>query len=130
MVGFRRGQGGGVIRFRIELPFVTKGTVSFFNKQGSYGFITVEEDDEDDAEDSDDDDVFFHMADLSGPDLAEGQEVEFEVEQSEKGPRAANLTRLGDAAVEAEEAEQGRHRDEDGVIVDEDGTRWVSINDL
>jgi cold shock protein len=100
---------------------VVQGKVTFFNKQGSYGFITVE-DAEDDA-----DDVFFHMADLGGPDLAEGQEVEFEVEDSEKGPRAANLTRLGDAAVE--EDPEGEHRDGD-VIVDEDGTRWVSINDL
>ena len=110
---------------------MVKGTVSFFNQQGSYGFITIEEDDsEEEGEgdgDGDDDDVFFHMADLTGPDLQEGQEVEFEVEQSEKGPRANNLTRLGDAAVEEED--DGRRRD-DGVIVDEDGTHWVSINDM
>ena len=110
---------------------MVKGTVSFFNQQGSYGFITIEEDDsEEEGEgdgDGDDDDVFFHMADLTGPDLQEGQEVEFEIEQSEKGPRANNLTRLGDAAVEEEE--DGRRRD-DGVIVDEDGTHWVSINDM
>ena len=106
-----------------------KGTVSFFNKQGSYGFITIEEvdDDSDGDGDGDDDDVFFHMADLGGPDLAEGQEVEFDVEQSEKGPRAASLTRLGDAAIEEED---GGQREEDGVVVDEDGTRWVSINDM
>ena len=108
---------------------MVKGTVSFFNQQGSYGFITVEENDGQKGEsDGDDDDVFFHMADLTGPDLQEGQEVEFEIEQSEKGPRANNLTRLGDAAVEEEE-EDGRRRD-DGVIVDEDGTHWVSINDM
>jgi len=109
---------------------VPKGTVSFFNKQGSYGFITIEDADADgDGSDSDgdDDDVFFHMADLGGPDLAEGQEVEFEIESSDKGPRAANLTRLGDAAIDEED--EGRRRD-DGSIVDEDGTRWVSINDM
>ncbi|PSP73032.1 hypothetical protein BRC86_10680 [Halobacteriales archaeon QS_3_64_16] len=113
---------------------MVKGTVSFFNQQGSYGFITVEEDNEEEGEDNsdgdgDDDDVFFHMADLTGPDLQEGQEVEFEIEQSEKGPRANNLTRLGDAAVDEEAAEERRLR-EDGVIVDEDGTHWVSINDM
>ncbi|WP_318567605.1 cold-shock protein [Salinigranum marinum] len=64
---------------------MAKGTVDFFNDTGGYGFI--------DTEDSDDD-VFFHMEDVGGPDLEEGQEVEFEIQDSPKGPRAANLTRL------------------------------------
>jgi CspA family cold shock protein len=34
------------------------------------------------------------MEDISGPDLEEGQEVEFEIEQADKGPRATSLTRL------------------------------------
>jgi CspA family cold shock protein len=34
------------------------------------------------------------MEDVGGPDLEEGQEVEFEIEQADKGPRAINLTRL------------------------------------
>ena len=50
----------------------------------------------------------------------------FEIQQSDKGPRAANLTRLGDAAIDEEEGE----RRDDGVIVDDDGTEWVSINDM
>jgi CspA family cold shock protein len=61
------------------------GTVAFFNDTGGYGSIETE-----DA----DDDVFFHMEDVGGPDLEEGQEVEFEIEQADKGPRAKNLTRL------------------------------------
>ncbi|MDH5020695.1 cold-shock protein [Halobacterium rubrum] len=61
------------------------GTVDFFNDQKGYGFIETE-----DA----DDDVFFHMEDVGGADLEEGQEVEFDIEESEKGPRATNLTRL------------------------------------
>ncbi len=61
------------------------GTVDFFNDTGGYGFIETE-----DA----DDDVFFHMEDVGGPDLEEGQEVEFDIEQADKGPRATNLTRL------------------------------------
>jgi CspA family cold shock protein len=64
---------------------MAKGTVDFFNDTGGYGFI--------DTEDSDDD-VFFHMEDVGGPDLEEGQDVEFEIQDSPKGPRAANLTRL------------------------------------
>jgi len=41
-----------------------------------------------------DEDVFFHMEDIGGPDLEEGQEVEFDIEQADKGPRATNLQRL------------------------------------
>jgi CspA family cold shock protein len=64
---------------------MAKGTVAFFNDTGGYGFIETEDLD---------DDVFFHMEDVGGPDLEEGQEVEFEIEQADKGPRAKNLTRL------------------------------------
>ena len=60
------------------------GTVAFFNDTGGYGFIETEDSD---------DDVFFHMEDVGGPDLEEGQEVEFDIESSPKGPRAANLVR-------------------------------------
>ncbi len=31
------------------------------------------------------------MEDVGGPDLEEGQEVEFDIEQADKGPRATNL---------------------------------------
>ena len=61
------------------------GTVDFFNEQKGYGFIETEDHDED---------VFFHMEDVGGPDLEEGQEIEFEIEEAEKGPRAKNVTRL------------------------------------
>jgi CspA family cold shock protein len=61
------------------------GTVDFFNDTGGYGFIETEDADED---------VFFHMEDIGGPDLEEGQELEFEIEQAPKGPRAKNVTRL------------------------------------
>jgi CspA family cold shock protein len=34
------------------------------------------------------------MEDVGGPDLEEGQEVEFDIEQADKGPRAVNLQRV------------------------------------
>jgi CspA family cold shock protein len=64
---------------------MAQGTVAFFNDTGGYGFIETDDADED---------VFFHMEDVGGPDLEEGQDVEFEIEQAEKGPRAKQLTRL------------------------------------
>ncbi|SNZ16110.1 cold shock protein (beta-ribbon, CspA family) [Natronoarchaeum philippinense] len=64
---------------------MAKGNVDFFNDTGGYGFIETEDED---------DDVFFHMEDVGGEDLTEGQEVEFSIEQAPKGPRATNLTRL------------------------------------
>jgi CspA family cold shock protein len=63
---------------------MAKGKVDFFNHTGGYGFISTE-----DA----DDDVFFHMEDVGGADLEEGQEIEFEIEQNPKGPRATNVVR-------------------------------------
>ena len=68
---------------------MANGTVDFFNDTGGYGFISTD----DDAVD-DDEDVFFHMEDVGGPELEEGQDVEFEIESSPKGPRATNLERL------------------------------------
>ena len=61
------------------------GTVEFFHDRKGYGFIETDDADED---------VFFHMEDVGGPDLEEGQEVEFEIQEADKGPRAVNLERL------------------------------------
>jgi CspA family cold shock protein len=61
------------------------GTVEFFHDRKGYGFIETEDADED---------VFFHMEDVGGPDLEEGQDVEFDIEEADQGPRAVNLQRL------------------------------------
>ena len=68
-----------------RLLAMATGTVDFFNDTGGYGFI--------DTEDSEDD-VFFHMEDVGGEDLTEGTELEFDIEQAPKGPRATNVTRV------------------------------------
>ena len=68
---------------RLGVIAMANGKVDFFNDTGGYGFIETE-----------DEDVFFHMEDVGGPDLEEGQEVEFDIEQADKGPRATNVTRL------------------------------------
>ena len=72
----------------LRVIVMATGKVDFFNDTGGYGFIST-----DDGDLDDDEDVFFHMEDVGGPDLEEGQEVEFDIESSPKGPRATNLVR-------------------------------------
>ena len=64
-----------------------KGTVKWFNAKKGFGFISDEEGN----------DVFVHFSALQMDGfkvLDEGDEVEFEVNEGEKGPQAANVTKL------------------------------------
>lgn len=63
------------------------GKVKWFNAKKGYGFIC----DEEDA------DVFVHFSALNMEGfkvLEEGDTVEYEVVEGEKGPQAANVTKL------------------------------------
>ena len=65
----------------------TTGVVKWFNDEKGFGFIT-----RDDGEK----DVFVHFSAIQGDgfkSLAEGQKVEFEVVQGEKGPAAENVVK-------------------------------------
>ena len=72
------------------------GTIVFFHSRKGYGFIKQEDSSTD---------VFVHMDDVEGPDLIEGEVVEFDIEQAPKGPRATNVTRVSDEDTESSEAE-------------------------
>jgi len=64
-----------------------RGTVKWFNDGKGYGFISREGKD----------DVFVHYSAIQGQgfkSLAEGDEVEFEVEAGPKGAQAVNVTKL------------------------------------
>ena len=63
------------------------GTVKWFNAKNGYGFIS----------DENGDDIFVHFSALNMSGfkvLEEGDKVEFEVIEGEKGPQAANVTKL------------------------------------
>lgn len=63
------------------------GKVKWFNAEKGFGFIERE----------DGDDVFVHFSAIQADGfktLEEGQEVEFEIVEGDRGPQAANVTRL------------------------------------
>ncbi|MBF7083613.1 cold-shock protein [Desulfallas sp. Bu1-1] len=63
------------------------GKVKWFNNEKGFGFIERENGD----------DVFVHFSAIQGSgfkSLEEGQRVEFEVVQGNRGPQAANVIRL------------------------------------
>jgi len=66
---------------------MVKGTVKWFNATKGYGFISTENGD----------DVFVHYSAIEQDGfktLEEGQQVEFEIVQGEKGPQATHVTKL------------------------------------
>lgn len=64
---------------------MARGSVKWFNDQKGFGFISLEDGSKD---------IFVHHTAIAGSgfkSLSEGQVVEFEVVQGQKGPAAANV---------------------------------------
>ena len=62
------------------------GTVKWFNESKGFGFITTEDDSKD---------VFVHFSSIASDGfrtLAEGQKVNFDIEDGPKGPQASKVT--------------------------------------
>lgn len=64
-----------------------RGTVKWFNDAKGFGFITQENGE----------DVFVHYSSIKGDgfkSLAEGQQVEFDIVQGDRGPKATNVVKV------------------------------------
>lgn len=86
--GYDRADNGGTSQERGKKRLMSTGKVKWFNDQKGYGFITPDDGSKD---------LFVHHTAILGEGfktLAENQAVEFDVQESDKGPRAANVRKL------------------------------------
>lgn len=67
------------------MKVLTRGTVKFFDSFKGFGFISREDGGQD---------VYVNIADVKGGSLSDGDKVEFEVEQAQRGPRARNVAKV------------------------------------
>ena len=83
---------------REEGTAIATGTIKWYDIEKGYGFV---------YEDTKNRDVFLHSADVEEPEpkvLYEGHRVRFEVEDSERGPRAVNVVVItGTETVDADD---------------------------
>ena len=66
---------------------MNNGTVKWFNAEKGFGFIEIEGEN----------DVFVHFSAINQEgykSLEEGQEVEFEIVEGDRGPQATNVVKL------------------------------------
>jgi len=74
-----------------------KGTVKWFNSMKGFGFIEPEEGK----------DVYVHQSALAeGTELNEGDKVEFEIEDSPRGPKAKNVKKLDENITDEQTREE------------------------
>jgi CspA family cold shock protein len=70
---------------------MTLGTVKWFDPERGYGFIAPD----------DEADVFVHYSDVEAGSLLPNERVQFEIEESDKGPRAIGVSLYGEEQINA-----------------------------
>ncbi|GGG47817.1 cold-shock protein [Bizionia arctica] len=68
----------------INVTTTKEGTVKFFNNKKGFGFIIVKDSDQE---------IFVHSSNLNSP-VKEKDQVTFEIEKSEKGLVAVNVSKI------------------------------------
>ncbi len=63
---------------------MVQGTVKFFNRMKNFGFISPDEGE----------DVFVHASAIVEGPINEEDRVEFDIEEGDKGPKAANVKKI------------------------------------
>lgn len=92
------------------------GTVKWFNPEKGFGFIT---------RDNGEKDVFVHHSAIQGGGfrtLNDGERVEFDVVQGQKGPAAENVVRLNPQESASRGSDRGGSRGQGGR--GQGGDRW------
>lgn len=75
------------VQKHLEVFFMNNGTVKWFNSEKGFGFIERENGD----------DVFVHFSAIVGDGyktLEEGQSVDFDIVEGERGAQAANVVKM------------------------------------
>lgn len=84
--------------FIIQGGYMPKGEIKWFNNTKGWGFIMPE---------SGTDDIFVHFSSINGSGyktLLAGQQVEYELQNGDRGPHASNVTAL--ARYQAETSDE------------------------
>ncbi len=63
---------------------MVQGTVKFFNRMKNFGFISPDEGE----------DVFVHASSIVEGTISDEDRVEFDIEEGDKGPKAANVKKI------------------------------------
>jgi cold shock protein len=90
-----------------------KGNVKFFNNMKGFGFIAGEDGKE----------YFVHQSDIAqGVELNEDDSVNFEIEEGDRGPKAAKVNLSSEEETPAEESEEEKTEEEAPVEESEEET--------
>lgn len=101
---------------------MAEGTVKWFDNEKGFGFIEI---------DGSEEDAFVHYSDIEMDGFAtlkEGQKVSYELQHSEKGPKAVDVRPVGQAGAEAEPEEGGQPEPEEEMGDEDDAPPAFGID--
>ena len=100
----------------------TTGRVKWFDPKKGFGFIIG----------PNEQDVFVHFSQISGDgfrSLKDGEEVEYELVEGDKGLQAREVRRLGSSSPPSDESDKSDKSDEAGESAETDGLPESPVDD-